>query len=118
MSMVTTGICASSMGLAMMAVAPLAARLSAFRGQKFTLMTGLALLAVAYLTGTGLLGAVWQIVIVAALAGGGVGMAYTVMPALILDAVDPSESGAANGLNSLMRSMGTSVSCAVVGVVR
>lgn len=117
MSMVTTGICASSMGLAMMAVAPLAARLSAFRGQKFTLMTGLALLALAYLTGTGLLGAVWQIVIVAALAGGGVGMAYSVMPALILDAVDPSESGAANGLNSLMRSMGTSVSSAVVGVV-
>lgn len=117
MSMVATGVCAASMGLAMMIVSPLSARLSAARGPKFALMTGLVLLAVAYLAGTALLGAVWQIVVVAFLAGSGVGVAYSAMPALILGAVDPSESGVANGLNSLMRSIGTSMSSAVVGVV-
>ncbi|MFI6123340.1 MFS transporter [Streptomyces sp. NPDC051064] len=117
MSMVVTGVCAASMGLAMMTVAPLAARLSAARGPKISLMTGLVLLAVAYLTGTALLGAVWQIVLVAVLAGSGVGIAYSAMPPLIFGAVDPSESGAANGLNTLMRSIGTSTSSAVVGVV-
>lgn len=117
MSMIVTGLCAAHMGLAMMIAAPLAARLSAARGPKVTLMTGLALLAVAYLAGTMLLGAVWQIVIVAVLAGSGVGTAYAAMPALILGAVDPSESGAANGLNSLMRAIGTAMSSAVVGVV-
>ena len=117
LSMTVTGVCAASMGLAMMAAAPLAARLSAARGPKVTLMTGLVLLAVAYLAGIGLLGAVWQIVLVAVLAGSGVGTAYAAMPSLILGAVDPSESGAANGLNALMRAVGTSTSSAVVGVV-
>jgi len=117
MSMAATGVCAASMGLAMMMVSPLAARLSAARGPKVALMTGLVLLAVAYLAGTALLGAVWQIVLVAVLAGSGVGIAYSAMPPLILGAVDPSESGVANGLNSLMRSIGTSMSSAVVGVV-
>lgn len=117
LSMVAAGVCGASMGLAMMAVAPLAARLSTARGPKFALMTGLVLLAVTYLAGTALLGAVWQIVLVALLAGAGVGVAYAAMPELILGAVDPSESGAANGLNALMRSVGTSISSAVVGVV-
>lgn len=117
LSMTVTGVCAASMGLAMMAAAPLAARLSAARGPKVTLMTGLVLLAVAYLAGIALLGAAWQIVLVAVLAGSGVGTAYAAMPPLILGAVDPSESGAANGLNALMRAVGTSTSSAVVGVV-
>jgi predicted MFS family arabinose efflux permease len=117
MSMVAAGVCAAAMGLAMMAVAPFAARLSAARGPKVALMVGLMVLVVAYLAGTVLLGAVWQILLVALLAGGGVGTAYAAMPALILDAVAPSESGAANGLNSLMRSIGTSISSVVVGAV-
>nr|WP_257217051.1 MFS transporter [Rhodococcus qingshengii] len=117
LSMVGAGLCGASMGLSMMVVAPLAARLSAARGPKTALILGLALLALAYVAGTALLGAVWQIVLVAVLAGGGVGIAYAAMPALILGAVDPAEAGAANGLNALMRSMGTSISSAVIGVV-
>ncbi|WP_405965615.1 hypothetical protein [Streptomyces sp. NBC_00723] len=55
--------------------------------------------------------------LVAVLAGGGVGIACSAMPPLVFGTVDPSESGVANGLNSLMRSIGTSMSSAVVGVV-
>lgn len=47
----------------------------------------------------------------------GIGLAYSSLPALIIGAVDPSETGAANGLNTLMRSIGTSVSSAVIGMV-
>ena len=39
------------------------------------------------------------------------------MPALIMGAVPLKETGAANGLNSLMRAVGTSTSAAVMGVV-
>ncbi|MBY4208060.1 MFS transporter [Rhodococcus fascians] len=117
LSLVSAGMCGASMGLSMMVVAPLAARLSAARGPKTALILGLAVLAFAYLAGMALLGAVWQIVLVAALAGAGVGIAYAAMPALILGAVDPAQTGAANGLNALMRSVGTSVSSAVIGVV-
>jgi MFS family permease len=49
--------------------------------------------------------------------GVGIGLAYSSLPALIVGAVPPSETGAANGLNTLMRSIGTSLSSAVVGMV-
>lgn len=116
-SMVVAGMCVAPMGVAMMLVSSLSARISATRGPKVSLMTGLVILAVAYLAGTALMGAVWQVVLTSVLIGLGIGIAYSSMPALILGAVDPSESGAANGLNTLMRSIGTSTSSAVVGVV-
>ncbi len=116
-SMVVAGMCVAPMGISMMLVSSLSARISATRGPKVSLMAGLVILAVAYLAGTALMGAVWQVVITAVLIGVGIGIAYSAMPALIIGAVPPSESGAANGLNTLMRSIGTSTSSAVVGVV-
>lgn len=116
-SVVVAGLCVAPMGLAMMLVSSLSARLSAAYGPKVSLMTGQAVLAIAYLAGMGLMGAVWQVVVTAVLIGVGIGIAYSAMPALIIGAVDPSESGAANGLNTLMRSIGTSTSSAVIGVV-
>jgi MFS family permease len=116
-SMLVAGLCVAPMGLAMMSVSSLSARISDAYGPKVSLMTGLVLLAVAYLSGTVLMGAVWQVVVTAVLIGVGIGIAYSAMPALILGAVPSSESGAANGLNTLMRSIGTSTSSAVVGVV-
>ncbi|MGW7514948.1 MFS transporter [Streptomyces sp. NPDC054796] len=116
-SMVVAGLCVAPMGVAMMLVSSLSARISAARGPKVSLMTGLVVLALAYLAGTALMDAVWQVVITAVLIGIGIGVAYSAMPALIIGAVDPSESGAANGLNTLMRSIGTSTSSAVIGVV-
>lgn len=47
----------------------------------------------------------------------GVALAYGAMPALVMSAVPPAETGAANGFNALMRSLGTSFGAAVVGVV-
>ncbi|SCE61022.1 hypothetical protein GA0115253_1089710 [Streptomyces sp. Termitarium-T10T-6] len=55
--------------------------------------------------------------LIAVVLGAGIGLAYSSLPALIIGAVDPSETGAANGLNTLMRSIGTSVSSAVIGMV-
>src|SRR5262249_6981631 len=43
--------------------------------------------------------------------------AYSAMPTLIVSAVPAAETGAANGLNTLMRSIGMSTSSAVVGVI-
>ncbi|SCK43069.1 MFS transporter [Streptomyces sp. WMMB 322] len=116
-TMVVAGVCVAPMGLAMMLVSSLSARISETRGPKVSLMTGLVVLAVAYLAGTALMDAVWQVVLTAVLIGVGIGIAYSAMPALIIGAVPQSESGAANGLNTLMRSIGTSTSSAVVGVV-
>jgi MFS family permease len=67
--------------------------------------------------GTVLMAAVWQLVLVSVLIGAGIGLAYGAMPALIMSAVPVSETAAANSLNTLMRSIGTSVSSAVAGVI-
>ncbi|MFE3946432.1 MFS transporter [Streptomyces sp. NPDC059118] len=116
-SMVVAGLCVAPLGLTMMLVAPLYARLSARRGPKVSLMLGMLVIAVGYGAGQGLLSAPWQTVVIAVVIGAGIGLAYSSLPALIIGAVDPSETGAANGLNTLMRSIGTSVSSAVIGMV-
>jgi MFS family permease len=75
------------------------------------------IIAIGYGAGLGLMSAAWQTVVISALVGVGIGFAYSSLPALIIGAVDPSETGAATGLNTLMRSIGTSVSSAVIGMV-
>ncbi|GAA3301961.1 hypothetical protein GCM10020295_46460 [Streptomyces cinereospinus] len=47
----------------------------------------------------------------------GIGFTYGSMPALIMSAVPASETAAANSLNTLMRSIGTSAAGAVAGVI-
>jgi MFS family permease len=47
----------------------------------------------------------------------GVGLAYGAMPALVMRSVPLSETAGANGFNALMRSLGTTIGAAVVGVV-
>lgn len=116
-SMVMAGLCVAPLGLTMMFVAPVYARISARRGPKATLMLGMLVIAIGYGAGLGLMSAAWQTVVIAVVLGAGIGLAYSSLPALIIGAVDPSETGAANGLNTLMRSIGTSVSSAVIGMV-
>ncbi|MFG2863920.1 MFS transporter [Streptomyces sioyaensis] len=116
-SMVVAGLCMAPLGLTMMCVAPLYARIAARRGPKVSLMLGMLVIAIGYGAGMGLMAAAWQTVIIAVVLGAGIGLAYSSLPALIIGAVDPSETGAANGLNTLMRSIGTSVSSAVIGMV-
>ncbi|MEU5898410.1 MULTISPECIES: MFS transporter [Streptomyces] len=116
-SMVVAGLCVMPLGLTMMFTAPVYARLSAKYGPKVTLILGMLIIAIGYGAGLGLMSAAWQTVVISVLLGAGIGLAYSSLPALIIGSVDPSETGAANGLNTLMRSIGTSVSSAVIGMV-
>lgn len=104
-------------GIAMMAMSPVAGRIEQLRGPKPLLVGGAAVIAVSY--GAALLfhTEFWQILIVNILLGIGIGLGYAAMPALVMSAVPAHETGAANGLNALMRSLGTSVAAAVVGAV-
>jgi MFS family permease len=116
-SMVAAGLWMVPSGLVMMAVSPLGARLSAARGPKVTLISGALVVAAGYGSSQLLLGHAWGLMLFTAICGGGVGLAYGAMPALIMSAVPRSETGSANSFNTLMRSIGTSVSAAVVGAV-
>ncbi|MFK4087593.1 MFS transporter [Kribbella sp. NPDC020789] len=116
-SMLASGLVMGPSGLIMLFTAPLSARISAARGPKVTLMLGAVVVAAGYGVGSVLMSAVWQIVLVSLLIGAGIGLAYGAMPALIMSAVPVSETAAANSFNTLMRSIGTSVSSAVAGVI-
>jgi MFS family permease len=115
-SMLAVGLVMAPNGLVMMATAPLSARISRTRGPKVTLMAGAVVVAAGYGLSIVLMSALWQLVLVSSVIGAGVGLAYGAMPALVMGAVPVSETAAANSLNTLMRSIGTSVSSAVAGV--
>lgn len=116
-SMLATGLWMAPSGLMMMALSPVGARLSAARGPKVTLIVGTLIIAGGYASSMALLGSAWGLMIVTCICSAGVAFAYGAMPALIMGAVPPSETASANSFNTLMRSIGTSVSAAVVGVV-
>ncbi|MEU2289153.1 MFS transporter [Streptomyces sp. NPDC013178] len=116
-SLLDAGLVMAPTGLVMMAMAPVSAAISKARGAKVTLMLGAVIVAVGYGLNIVLMDAVWQLVLASCVIGAGIGFAYGAMPALIMGAVDPSETAAANSLNTLMRSIGTSTASAVAGVI-
>ncbi|QUQ65574.1 MFS transporter [Kutzneria sp. CA-103260] len=116
-SLLVTGLVLVPSGLVMLMIAPLSARITATAGPKVTLMLGVLVVAAGYGIGVVLMSAVWQLLLVSAVIGAGIGLAYGAMPALIMGAVPVSETAAANSLNTLMRAIGTSVSSAVAGAI-
>ncbi|TPW74013.1 MFS transporter [Schumannella soli] len=115
--LLTASLALAPAGLTMMAMSPLADRLERAHGPKPLLAWGAAVIALSYLAALWLHDELWQIVAINVLIGVGIGLGYAAMPALIMRAVPPSETGAANGLNALMRSLGTSTASAVTGAV-
>lgn len=116
-SMVAMGLWVAPGGLAMMAISPLSGRLISTRGPKLTLVLGSLVIAAGYASAIFLLGSTWGIMLAGALTNAGVGLAYGSMPALVMASVPLSEMGSANSFNTLMRSIGTTTSAAVLGVV-
>ena len=116
-SMLQMGLWMAPAGLAMMLVSPLGAKLSASRGPKTTLITGAVITASSYAISAFMMDTVWGLLAANVIAGIGLGFAYGAMPALIMGGVPITETGAANSFNALVRSVGTSLSGAVVGVV-
>ncbi|MEU5099210.1 MFS transporter [Streptomyces sp. NPDC020996] len=116
-SLLTAGLVMAPSGLVMMAFAPVSAAVSRAKGPKVTLMIGALIVAAGYGLNIVLMSEVWHLVVVSCVIGAGIGFTYGAMPALIMGAVDLSETAAANSLNTLMRSIGTSVASAIAGVV-
>lgn len=117
LSLLAAGLVLAPNGLVMMLMSPVTARISAKAGPRASLRVGLVVIAVAYAGSTVLLTAAWQIAVVISVIGAGVALAYGALPALIMRAVPTTRTAAANGLNTLMRSIGTSTASALAAVV-
>ncbi|RCG22906.1 MFS transporter [Streptomyces diacarni] len=116
-SMLAAGLWMAPGGIMMMLVSPLGGMLTNARGPKTTLISGVLVIALGYGLSLPLMGTAWGLMVVMIVVNSGVGLAYGSMPALIMGSVPQSETAAANGFNTLMRSLGTSIGAAVVGVV-
>ena len=114
-SVVVGGLCLLPSGLLMLILAPVAARLIGSWGAGRTLMLGALILAVGFLLRIVAVGSLWEVVLGSTIVGAGTGVGYAAMPALINRNTPPSEIAAANGLNSLARSLGSSLASAIGG---
>ncbi|MFE1835656.1 MFS transporter [Streptomyces sviceus] len=116
-SMLTVGLVLAPQGLVMMIMSAASAKVTKAKGPKVTLMIGALIVAAGYGLNIVLMSQVWHLILVSCIIGAGVGFTYGALPALIMGAVDPSQTGAANSLNTLMRSLGTSFASALAGVI-
>ncbi|MEU6358825.1 MFS transporter [Streptomyces albidoflavus] len=116
-SILAAGLWMAPGGIMMMVVSPYGGKLTDARGPKFTLITGVLVIAAGYGASVALMGSAWGIMLAIMVINSGVGLAYGSMPALIMSSVPRAETAAANSFNTLMRSLGTSTGAAVTGVV-
>jgi MFS family permease len=116
-TMVESGLTLAPTGLVMMLLSPVSARLIGRFGPRLTLMSGSLVIALGYGFAIVLMNNAAEIIVASIIIGGGVGIAYAAMPALIMGSVPVTETASANGLNSLMRAVGTATSSAVMAAM-
>ncbi|MCK2022667.1 MFS transporter [Microbacterium sp. kSW2-24] len=116
-SVLAAGLWMAPAGLMMLLLSPVGGRMTNARGPKFTLTVGAGILAVGYGVGLLAMGSTWGLLLTGIVINSGVALAYGAMPALIMGVVPRDETAAANGFNTLMRSLGTTIGAAVVGVI-
>lgn len=116
-SIVVSGLCLLPGGLSMVALSPVSAKISAKYGPKAALALAAAVMAAGYGVRFFTSHSLPLIIAGATVVSCGTAIAYSALPALVMRAVPVSETGAANGLNTLMRSVGQACCSAVVAAV-
>lgn len=116
-SLLVGGLVMLPSGVMMLLLSPVAARLIERRGAPQTLALGATIVALGFLMRIVVHDSLWQVVVGATIVGAGTGIGYAAMPALINAHTPAHEIAAANGLNSLFRSFGSSLASAIGGSI-
>ncbi|MGW6282773.1 MFS transporter [Kribbella sp. NPDC055071] len=116
-SIVVSGLCLLPGGVAMVLLSPVSARISSARGPRFTLAIASVLMAAGYVVRLFTSSNIAGIVVGATVVSAGTAVAYSALPALIMHAVPVTETAAANGLNTLMRTIGSAICSTIVATV-
>lgn len=117
LSVITAGLCMVPSGLAMVVFAPVSGGIIRRFGGKTALIAGAAVMVVGYVGRVFFWDSIASVIIGSTVVSIGTAIAYAAMPTLIMGAVPITETASANGLNSLVRSIGTSTSSAAVAAV-
>ncbi|MFE7748122.1 MFS transporter [Streptomyces sp. NPDC057428] len=116
-SLVVSGLCLLPGGVTMVALSPVSARISAKHGPRTSLALAAGIIAVGYVVRYFTSHSLGLIIAGATVVAAGTAIAYSALPALVMRGVPVSETGAANGLNTLMRSIGQAFCSATVAAV-
>jgi MFS family permease len=117
LSLIAAGVALLPIGGAMTIFSPVSARVSRRRGARTTLVLGAVVLALGNVLMATLPGSLPLILAASTTTAIGAALAYSAIPLLIMDAVPPGETAAANSLNTLMRMLGTSSCSAFVAAI-
>ncbi|GAA0469625.1 MFS transporter [Paractinoplanes deccanensis] len=112
-SILVGGLCMLPGGLAMLVLSPFSAKLA----PRTALIVGSLIIAAGFASRIWLTGSLGEVILGATVAGAGTGIAYAAMPGLIMHATPRAELAAANGLNALFRSVGSSLASAIGGAI-
>ena len=112
-----TGLYLLPGSLLMLFAGPTAGLLGRRFGSKWPLAIGMAIVALSATTLAALHAEPWQIVAAMAGLSLGVGFSFAAMAALITEAVDPTETGIAMGINTVMRTVGAVIGAQVGAVI-
>ncbi|RPE77851.1 MULTISPECIES: MFS transporter [unclassified Frondihabitans] len=104
-------------GLAMLVLSPVAARLINGIGAGQTLAIGGFIVAVGWILRITVTGSLWEIVVGSTVVGIGTGIGYAAIPALVAANTPSHELASANGVNTLIRSLGSFLASAIGGTI-
>jgi len=105
-SVLAAGIFLAPTTLAMVVVGQLTGRIIYLWGVKMTLMSGAVVSLTAFAIMTAIPSHRWQIYLASALLGVGIALAFAALPNLIVQNVGQDQTGAATGMNLVMRTIG------------
>jgi MFS family permease len=114
-SLLVGGLAMLPGGLMMLVFSPVAAKLITHRGGPQTLALGALIVAIGFLVRISVHDHLWQVVVGSTVIGVGTGIGYAALPSIINANTPVNELAAANGLNSLFRSLGSSLASAIGG---
>jgi EmrB/QacA subfamily drug resistance transporter len=108
-SVLQSGLLLLPMTAGVMSTGPLAGPISRRWGSKAATVWGSAISAGGLVVIAVFHESVWQVVVGLAIFGVGIGLSFAALGNLIVEAVDPHETGAAGGMNTVMRMIGGAV---------
>lgn len=114
---VAAGLAMVPSGLAMVAFAPVSGAMINRFGGRVTLIAGAAVMAVGYVGRVFNGDTVLAVIVGSTVVSVGSAVAYAAMPSLIMANVPITETASANGLNALLRGLGTSTASAVIAAL-
>lgn len=117
MSVVAAGLAMVPGGVAMVLFSPISGRMITKYGGRITLLIGIGTMAAFYILRIFTTENVVMVIVTSTVISVATAVAFAAMPTLIMAAVPITETASANGLNALVRSIGTSICSATIAAV-